>query len=56
MTEGGLTADTTAATSDAATEPTTGTAAEAIPGRENGNNPEEAASMTPEDWATLARP
>ena len=29
---------------------------EAIPGRENGNNPEEAASMTPEDWASLARP
>jgi hypothetical protein len=47
--EGGLTADTTTAAAS-------GSAAEAIPGRENGNNPEEAANMTADDWASLARP
>jgi hypothetical protein len=49
--EGGL--DAGGAVEDSAAS---GLAAEAIPGRENGNNPEEAASMTPEDWASLARP
>jgi hypothetical protein len=48
--EGGQAAGSTA------DDTASGMSAEAIPGRENGNNPEEAASMTPEDWATLARP
>jgi hypothetical protein len=62
LSEGGLDAgtptgveDTTPATESAPTVES-GLAAEAVPGRENGNNPEEAASMTPEDWASLARP
>jgi hypothetical protein len=50
--EGGLDAGGAAAEDTAAS----GLSTEAIPGRENGNNPEEAASMTPEDWASLARP
>ncbi|MEV0136602.1 hypothetical protein AB0H83_50280 [Dactylosporangium sp. NPDC050688] len=39
-----------------ASVPAGGGATEAIPGRENGNNVEGASSMTPEDWASLARP
>ncbi|MEU7869849.1 hypothetical protein [Dactylosporangium sp. NPDC049140] len=53
VSEGGLTPE---ATSAGDTDPASALASEAIPGRENGNNPEEAASMTAEDWATLARP
>ncbi|MEV8515523.1 hypothetical protein [Dactylosporangium sp. NPDC051484] len=54
--EGGLDAGAPAAVEDTESEPASGAATEAIPGRENGNNPEEAASMTPEDWASIARP
>jgi hypothetical protein len=54
--EGGLDTGAPSAVEDTTTAAASGPAAEAIPGRENGNNPEEAASMSPEDWATLARP
>ncbi|MGI5237029.1 hypothetical protein [Dactylosporangium sp. CA-139066] len=54
VSEGGLDAGT--AVEDSASTAASGPATEAIPGRENGNNAEEAATMTPEDWASLARP
>ncbi|MET7421004.1 hypothetical protein [Dactylosporangium sp. NPDC005555] len=56
VSEGGLDAGTGGTVENAAAVPTGGAATEAIPGRENGNNVEEASSMTPEDWASLARP
>jgi hypothetical protein len=54
--EGGLDAGTPTDVEGSSTAAPSGASAEAIPGRENGNNPEEASSMTPEDWASLARP
>ncbi|MEU0555479.1 hypothetical protein [Dactylosporangium maewongense] len=56
MSEGGLDAGSIGDVEGAPVAPAGGAATEAIPGRENGNNVEEAASMTPEDWASLARP
>ncbi|MFF5227063.1 hypothetical protein [Dactylosporangium sp. NPDC000521] len=56
VSEGGLDAGSAGDVEGASMAPAGGAATEAIPGRENGNNVEEASSMTPEDWASLARP